>query len=126
MTRSTPRSLRIAELVKREISNLLMTLNDDPRISQAVVTDARSKRHTAQVTIYVYPSGSVSSTDMLAGLNEYKPMLRKKLGMRLKMRYVPDIAFVYDETIDSSQRIEAILSRNRIDRHASEGEDTTR
>ncbi len=113
MPRAYARVMRIAELVKREISNLLMTFNEDPRIAQTVVTDARLKHQSSRVKIYVYPAAHSSREEMLAGLNAHKVQLRKQLGARLDMRYVPDIEFVYDEAIDTSQRIEDALTQLR-------------
>ena len=48
---------------------------------------------------------------MLEGLDEHKALLRKQLGARLQLRYVPDIEFVYDDVIDSAQRIEHALEK---------------
>ena len=111
MPKNDRRAMRIAELVKREMSDLLMTFSEDARIAQTVVTDARSKHHAARVKVYVYPALHSSCKAMLEGLDEHKALLRKQLGARLQLRYVPDIEFVYDDVIDSAQRIEHALEK---------------
>jgi ribosome-binding factor A len=43
-------------------------------------------------------------------LNRAAPYLRHELSPRLKLKYLPELRFYWDEEIDRASRIEALLS----------------
>ena len=52
------------------------------------------------------------------GLESAKNFFRKSIGRELKLRQVPDLRFVYDDTLDKSLRIEDALNKIREDEAA--------
>ena len=49
--------------------------------------------------------------DAEAGLNSAKGFLRREVGKLLRMRYVPEIIFKYDESVAYGSHIESILKQ---------------
>jgi ribosome-binding factor A len=48
------------------------------------------------------------------------PFLRRQIGSRLRLRRVPEIEFLYDESIAGQDRIEQLLSEIRAAEHPAE------
>ena len=53
--------------------------------------------------------------EVLAGLKSATGFIRGKMARELKLRYVPTLEFVYDETQDTAQRIEELLRQVKED-----------
>jgi ribosome-binding factor A len=49
------------------------------------------------------------TAESLDALERSRGFLKSKIGHRLKLRYVPQLRFVLDETLDESARIESLL-----------------
>ncbi len=104
------RSRRVGEEIHREISALLQKGLKDPRIGFVTITavEVTPDLHLARVFFTVI-GDEKARKDSEAGLARAVPYLRRELGKRLRMRYIPDILFRYDGSIEYGNRIETIL-----------------
>ena len=106
---SIRRQRKVADLIHKEVSNLLQFEIKDPRVSFVTVTDAEISGDFSIATIYV----SIMNEDekeVLAGLNSAAPFLRYQLGRRVRLRHTPELHFKVDRSIAYAQKIESILS----------------
>ncbi len=106
------RSEKVAEAIHEEISGLLIKGVKDPRIGMVTVTGVKVTDDLHLATVYF----SVIGTDAdrkgaEAGLNSAKGFLRREIGKVLRMRYVPDLLFRYDESVEYGSRIESLLKQ---------------
>jgi ribosome-binding factor A len=104
------RAARVGDLLKEELSDLLLRNIKDPRIGFVTITEVRVSadlRH-ARVYFVTHESGE-EQRRTLEGLESARGHLRGELGRRLSLRYVPDLSFTVDETLDHSFRIREIL-----------------
>jgi ribosome-binding factor A len=96
----------IAEVLRREIH--------DPRLQRLNLTGvklSKDLRH-AKVFFRLFP-GEETREEALAGLKSAAGFLRSRLSKQLKIRFVPAIEFVYDDSEDEARRIEALLDKIR-------------
>ena len=96
----------IAEILRREIA--------DPRLQSVNLTGVKMSkdlRH-AKVFFSLLPGGTTRE-EALAGLKKAGGFIRSHLGKKLKLRFVPALEFLYDESEDEARRIEALLDRVR-------------
>ena len=105
------RSEKVAEAIHEEISARLIKGVKDPRVGFVTVTGVKVTDDLHLATVYF----SVLGTDAdrkgaEAGLNSARGYLRRELGKALRMRYVPDLMFRYDESVEYGSRIERLLS----------------
>ena len=64
------------------------------------------------VKIFVSILGDESSkSDMLIGFNAASSFLRRELASRLRIRYVPQLSFYYDESIERGERMIELITR---------------
>ncbi len=121
---SFKRSEKVAEAVHEFISELLIKGLKDPRIGFATITGVKVTDDLHLATVYFSVVGSneeKKSTE--TGLNSAKGFIRKELGRNLRLRYVPDIIFKYDDSLDYGRRIEGILNEIAIEKGPDDSED---
>ncbi len=63
---------------------------------------------------YTAPSGTAPS-DTARGLHRAAPFLRSQLGKRLRVRHVPSLTFLYDESLEREQRVAQVLDELQIE-----------
>jgi ribosome-binding factor A len=109
-TMVTRRQRRVSALIKEEISELLQREVSDPRLDFATVTDVETSADLRQVYVYVtFLGDSQKQQESLNVLRKATGFLRRQLGQRVYLRYVPDLTFRLDPSLDQGQRIDAIL-----------------
>jgi len=106
------RSNRVGEQIHKEISALLVKGLKDPRIGFVTITavDMTPDMHLARVYFTVMGDEKVRRNTE-KGLQSSVPFIRRELGRRLGMRYVPDILFGYDASLEYGNRIEGLLKK---------------
>jgi ribosome-binding factor A len=104
------RSEKVAEAIHEEVSALLVKGLKDPRIGFVTVTGVKVSDDLHHATVYFTVVGTdEEKAASAAGLNSARGFIRREMGKNLKMRYVPEIIFRYDESVEYGIRIEGIL-----------------
>ncbi len=101
MPKDYSRSLRIADQIQREMADLLQHEIKDPRVKQITVTAVEVTRDYSHAKVFYTTLGS--SEDKLLvekGLQHANGFLRSSLSHRIKLRIVPQLHFVYDESVE--------------------------
>jgi len=110
------RADRVADLIKQELSSILRREVGDPRIANITVTDVKLTDDLRSARIYFVELGKDRlSADVEKGLSKAKGFLKRELGKRLQLRYVPELAFFYDPSFEYGSRIEKLLKEVRKD-----------
>lgn len=96
--------------MKEELSGLLLRNIRDPRIGFVTITEVQVSADLRHARVYfVTHGGGEEQQRTLEGLESARGYLRGELGRRLHLRYVPDLSFTVDETLDHSFKIREIL-----------------
>ncbi|ACM21043.1 ribosome-binding factor A [Geotalea daltonii FRC-32] len=104
------RSEKVAEAVHELVSELLVKGLKDPRIGFVTITGVKVTDDMHLATIYFTVIGSDEEKKATEqGLNSARGFIRKEMGKSFRMRYVPDIVFKYDASVEYGSRIESIL-----------------
>ena len=104
---------KVAQLMRREIADILEHELRDPRISSAVtVTDVEITPDLAFARVYVTILGDAAArARSLEGLHRATGFVRRELGGRLDLREVPELRFQYDDSLDRGARVDDLLRR---------------
>lgn len=104
---------KVAQLMRREIADILQRKLRDPRMSAMVsVTDVEVTHDLSYAKIFVSIMGTPEEREKtLAGLVSAAGFVRHELGDRLGLREVPGIRFIHDDSIDRGARVEDLLKR---------------
>ena len=113
------RQLRVGELVRHMLSELLARGDVHDEVIQAHTITVPEVRMTADLrlaTIYVMPLGGRDTDEVLAALDHNKKYLRGEIARRVNLKFAPDIRFRIDERFDEAERIEKLLRTPRVRR----------
>ncbi|HPC73439.1 MAG TPA: 30S ribosome-binding factor RbfA [Syntrophales bacterium] len=105
------RADRVADLIKAELSDILLRRIRDPRIGLVTITDVKLSDDLRSAKIYIVQMGKDRlDAELQAGLERAKGFLKRELGRRLNLRYMPDVVFYYDRSFEYGSRIDRLLS----------------
>lgn len=120
---SISRATRIAERIREELSELLITRVQDPRLAGISITEVNVDRELAFANIYYSAlDGSERAKEILVGLQHAQGFLRSELAKRIELRVFPRLRFHYDPTFERAERIEQLIASI----HTEEGESTAK
>jgi len=104
------RSDRVGDLLIEFLAKLLLGELDDPRVRGVTLTGIHVRRDLKHATVYFSVRKQQCNRDeALSGLKQATGFMRTKIGRQLGLRFVPTIAWEYDETPDRAQRIDDLL-----------------
>ena len=105
---------RIADRIQQELSQMLITRINDPRLTGITVTDVNIDRELAYAEIYVSAvEGSSRSREVLEGLEHANGFLRHELAAKVELRVFPHLRFHWDPTPENADHIEKLLESIR-------------
>lgn len=101
---------KLAIDMQREISFIINTRIKDPRIGFVTVTDSRLSPDGKYLDIFVSIMGKDDPKEKgLAALKKSIGFIKKNLIQRMRLRNVPELKFIYDDSIDKGLKISQIL-----------------
>lgn len=101
------RQERLSALIRQEVSEILLRRVKDPRISSfLVITEVKMSKDLRYAHIYVSVYGSEEEKKQtMKGLESAKGFIRSELGKDLRIRFVPEIFFELDDSLEKGDRI---------------------
>ncbi len=101
---------RVKDQIKQEVADILAKKIKDPRIGFVTVTDVEVTKDLRSAKIYVsiYETGKVEKRT-LEGIKSATGYIRSELSKRMRLRYIPEIVFEVDRSIERGSRILKIL-----------------
>lgn len=124
--KSFPRSRVTGETVREAVAAILLSEIKDPRVELVTVTSVKMSPDLRHADVYVTAHGGQERyREALEGLKSASGRIRTLLGRHVRMRYVPELAFHIDPSLDEAMRIgEVLREEHRSGRvHEDEGED---
>jgi len=116
------RSKRLAELIKEEISDILLREVKDPRIGFVSVTDVEVSTDLRHANVYISVYGGDEEREKsMEGLEKANGYIRKLLGERITVYHTPEILFRYDNSLEYGAHISSLLEK--VKKKSNEGED---
>lgn len=108
--REYSRTLRINTQLQGELAMLIRGELSDPRVAGVTVTkvDVSPDLRNARVSISLLGDDAVLK-EALKGLNRAAGKLRHELGLRLRLRHVPQLYFAADIALREGDRISALI-----------------
>jgi ribosome-binding factor A len=104
------RSDRVSGLIQEVLSDILKKEIADPRLQMTTITGVKMSADLKLASIYYTTSGDKNSINAAAqAFNRAHGYIKKKLAQQLELRYMPQLRFFYDESLDYGSRIEKLL-----------------
>lgn len=106
------RSHRVGDQILRELSDLLLRKLRDPRLKGVTLTDVRMSKDLRHAYVYYSLLGQDEQKKQAqAGFESAKGFIRREIGERVHLRYIPDIQFKYDMSLEYGQKMERLLEK---------------
>ncbi|OGP56731.1 MAG: ribosome-binding factor A [Deltaproteobacteria bacterium RBG_13_61_14] len=104
------RADRVGQMIFQIIADTIRQKLDDPRILPVTITQVRLTRDLRLARVYYCLSGDAAAKEAARqGLVGAAGLFKKTIDAELHLRFMPDLEFHYDETLDRAERIEQIL-----------------
>jgi len=110
------RQERVAEQMKKEISDIIRADVKDPRIGFATITHVEVAGDLQHAKVFVSVLGSQQEKqDTMDALVRAAGFIRGEASRRLRLRVAPELVFKLDESGEYSAHIETVLRRLQDD-----------
>ena len=107
---SQTRVEKVQELMKQEVSEIVLRELKEPRIGFVTVTEVKCTADLREAKIYVSVMGSDDQVkNTLAGLKSSMGFIRREIGRRIRLRFTPEISLALDKSLDYSAHIQELL-----------------
>jgi ribosome-binding factor A len=116
----TRRQKQVNSLIQKELGDLLEKRVGDPRLDFVTIVAVEVSPDLRQAHIYVSALGD--QQEAMKGFDHAASFLRRELGSRLALRYVPELIFHLDTSLERGERIDQLLEEIQRDRDP-QGED---
>jgi ribosome-binding factor A len=107
------RAERVADLLHRELSHLLLREIKDPRLRQVTITAVRMSTDLRHAWIAFTGGTPEQAAAQLQGLRSAAGFLRGHLTRALHLRYAPELSFEVDESVERSLTVMRLLREVR-------------
>lgn len=110
MKKESRRSQRVADLVRAEISNLLLIEAHDPELKGVTITGVEMPPDLQSARVYFSVLGGEPDRERVArGLARAAGYLRREVTRRCALRYAPELHFLADRSLERGARVEELL-----------------
>jgi ribosome-binding factor A len=104
------RAARVADVIQRELADLIRNELKDPRVGFASIVKVEVSADIRHAKVYVSVLGDEKQQkESIRALQNAAGFLRSEVGRALQIRYTPELHFVLDESIAHGVRIAQLL-----------------
>ena len=111
MPREFNRSQRMAEQIRRELSEIVRDELKDPRMGLCSFTAVKLSRDLSNAVVYCTVLDKAVCDDTIETLNHASGFIRSQIASRIRARTVPVLKFVNDDSVERGEAMEALISK---------------
>jgi ribosome-binding factor A len=105
---------RVAEMVLRELSQLLIRDLKDPRLRGVTLTRVKMSDDLRHARVFFsHLQGHAQASEAIKGFRSAAGFIRRQIGSALQLRYTPELDFEFDPGIENAARVDELLRANR-------------
>lgn len=103
------RSQRLSVLLREEIADIILLKLKNPRLGFITVTGVELSDDLRIARVFISVLKEEDRDRTLQILNEAKGYVRNELAKRLRIKIIPSIEFIFDESIERGFRVDQLL-----------------
>jgi ribosome-binding factor A len=104
------RSDRVAEQIRRDLADLIRSELKDPRVGMISLTDVQLTPDYAHAKVFFTTLQSEHLEEIQVGLKRASGFLRRELGRRIHIHTLPELHFVYDNSIERGASLSLLIN----------------
>jgi ribosome-binding factor A len=106
---SKGRPRKVADLIQRELSELIRLELRDPRVGMVTLTAVDVSPDLSHAKVYFTILNSEQLKETTQGLQRAASFLRSQLSKRMSMYTTPELRFVYDESVERGDHLSRLI-----------------
>lgn len=107
------RNQRINAIFAREINHILTFEIKNPDINLVSVSEVKVSNDLSIAKVFVSLLNKETIGSTMQALNNSKGFIKTNLAKKLNIRKIPELNFIYDDTLDKAKRIEDIINKHK-------------
>lgn len=111
MPREFKRSERVAGQIRRDLAKLIQTEVKDPEVGFVSLSDVEVTRDLSHAKVFITVFNPETAVTSIKALRRAAPFLRKRLGQELRLRHVPELHFVHDDSVEQGSHIDGLIAK---------------
>lgn len=111
MPREFNRSERVAAQLHREVAKIIQQDVKNPDVGFVSVSEVDVTRDISLARIYVTVFDPEQALASIKALNKAAGFIRKQVGHNMRMRYVPELRFFHDSSVETGEKVDALIAK---------------
>ena len=117
------RAARVGDQIQKEISYLLLERVKDPRVRGVTITGISLSNDLKRAKVFFSVIGEMDHIKKAqAGLESAKGFIKREIGLRMSLRYTPEIIFMYDASLESGSQMESLFEKLKANESRDDSE----
>lgn len=109
--RDFKRHERVAGQMRRDLAKLIQHEIKDPEVGFVSLSDVEVTRDLSHARVFITVFKPEKAQESLRALRRAASFLRRRLGQELRLRHVPELHFVHDDSVEKGSHIDDLISR---------------
>jgi len=115
---------RVGDLIREILCEMLLKNLSDPRLEAVTITEVEVTNDLKMATVFFSVRGNPPQEEAsLRGLQSATGYIKKRLGKELRIRYIPDLVFKVDHSLEYGSRIDRLIETIKEEKGRGSGED---
>lgn len=103
---------KVAQQLKREISQVLLLEINDPRLGFLTITQVKVSPDLKIARVYFTTLGAEGEKgEAQKALGKASRYVRRRIAQRMRLKFIPEIKFFFDEELDRRLKVERLLDQ---------------
>jgi len=111
MPREFNRAQRVSGQLRRELAQLIQLEVKDPAVGLVSVSDVEVTRDLSHAKVFITVFNEADAEASIKALKRAAGFLRSRLGNELRMRSVPMLHFLHDDSVEKGQHMDELIER---------------
>ena len=111
MARDFNRSERVAGQLRRDLAKLIQQEIKDPEVGFVSLSDVEVTRDLSHAKIFITVFEPEKAATSIKALKRAAVFLRKRLAQELRLRHVPELHFIHDDSVEQGSHIDQLLAK---------------
>ena len=127
MPREFSRSQRMAEQIRRELSDIVRDELKDPRMGLCSFTAVKLSRDLSHAIVFCTVLDQRHRDETIDTLNRAAGFMRSQIASRIRARSVPELKFINDDSVERGAAMEELINEalESDQQHHNENESST-
>lgn len=102
---------KVENLIKQEISLIFLRKLQDPAFGFLTITNVKVSPDLKLAKIYISVFEKEKRTTVLEKVNSAAGFIRSELASKIRIKFVPELKFFIDDTLDYVEKIEGLIKK---------------